>query len=78
MLARFVAGALAAAVPLGGLVAPAVASPQPAAAKQPGAKRDARETKPPKRKADKARLKLSPKNGAKVGAHPVRLTVRTG
>jgi hypothetical protein len=78
MLARFVAGALAAAVPLGGLVAPAVAAPQPVAAKQPGPKKDARETKPPKRKAVKARLKLSPKNGAKVGAHPVLLTVRTG
>jgi len=78
MLARFVAVALAASVPLGGLAAPAVASPQPAAAKQPGATKDARETKPPKRKAVKARLQLSPKNGTKVGAHPVRLTVRTG
>ncbi len=84
MRARFVASMVAVAVPLTALVvAPGAIATQPApdssvTAKKPGAARDARETQRPKRKKLKARLSLSPKNAARVTAHPVRVTVRTG
>lgn len=70
---KVLAVVLAITVPLG-VVAPAVAHPTVKSIPDKGK----RETDPPRSPRLKAKLKLTPGNGAKIKKHPVRVVVRTG